>query len=577
MTNNYQPKPCVTLSDTHVLHNLIDEDTNLYRPNENSNNSFSQGAPMNFTQEQWLDLVKQEMNANLFCDNSVLQKIAHSAIQGGKMIRSKLVLLMHSIFTQLFEVDTLPSDFSSISAKINPKQEVCGAQIETMQKQTIKCKLELNKVRHQLIKACSMIELIQIGTLLHDDVIDESLTRRGKKTTHVEYGNKKSILAGDFMFANVLSLLAEINSSKITLATAASIKKIIRGEMNQDLLTISKSSCELLGLNSRDILTKSSFSPLENCAPKDCALENWAACDVVDFKQTTENKLNISKTAIDLVNKSYQNVISDKTAELFVLAGDLGIEIAREAIKKVEKTDGELELFEREPSTLHQRSFENSVKNQTNFENSMTIDQYISLAKAICVTLGKTFQIVDDISDYFCDYFCDSNLQKDILNDFKNKKLTLPTILMLAQIRNKCEKSSKNKSTEGEARIDEPGIDEVLKMFIYDDYLNIFANRFIDINRCDSKNLDQNHDSIFDSSPHIHANLQQIILRVMYKEGIDEEILDVLEKINEDFMALILNFPKSKARYDLIKMHQDMINNGRELIIKQKSLFCFTA
>ena len=53
--------------------------------------------------------------------------------------------------------------------------------------------------RHIKLAAC--VELIHNATLLHDDVIDKSEFRRGKKTTNNIWGNKNSILAGDYLLS----------------------------------------------------------------------------------------------------------------------------------------------------------------------------------------------------------------------------------------------------------------------------------------------------------------------------------------------------------------------------------------
>ena len=52
------------------------------------------------------------------------------------------------------------------------------------------------------------MEFIHTATLLHDDVVDESNLRRGKKTANIIWGNEFSVLAGDF-FAQAFELMVE--------------------------------------------------------------------------------------------------------------------------------------------------------------------------------------------------------------------------------------------------------------------------------------------------------------------------------------------------------------------------------
>ena len=77
------------------------------------------------------------------------------------------------------------------------------------------------------------VEFIHTATLLHDDVVDESTLRRGKPAAKTIWGNKASILVGDFLFARAFNLLVETNSLDILnrLATASTI--IAEGEVRQ--------------------------------------------------------------------------------------------------------------------------------------------------------------------------------------------------------------------------------------------------------------------------------------------------------------------------------------------------------
>ncbi|KCZ54961.1 farnesyltranstransferase [Hyphomonas beringensis] len=87
-----------------------------------------------------------------------------------------------------------------------------------------------NPATHALAAA---VEFIHTATLLHDDVVDESDLRRGKPAAKAIWGNKASILVGDFLFARAFNLLVEANSLDILnrLATASTI--IAEGEVRQ--------------------------------------------------------------------------------------------------------------------------------------------------------------------------------------------------------------------------------------------------------------------------------------------------------------------------------------------------------
>ncbi len=82
-------------------------------------------------------------------------------------------------------------------------------------------------------KLAAAVEFIHSATLLHDDVVDVSSMRRGKKTANVVWGNSASVLVGDFLFARSFNLMVETGDIMVLdiLARAASV--IAEGEVMQ--------------------------------------------------------------------------------------------------------------------------------------------------------------------------------------------------------------------------------------------------------------------------------------------------------------------------------------------------------
>lgn len=82
-------------------------------------------------------------------------------------------------------------------------------------------------------KLAAAVEFIHSATLLHDDVVDESALRRGKKPANLIWGNSASILVGDFLFARAFNLMVEADSMEALgiLSTASSV--ITEGEVQQ--------------------------------------------------------------------------------------------------------------------------------------------------------------------------------------------------------------------------------------------------------------------------------------------------------------------------------------------------------
>ena len=172
----------------------------------------------------------------------------------------------------------------------------------------------------------SVIEFIHTATLLHDDVVDGSKKRRGKKTANFIWGNKSSILVGDFLLSKAFKILINDGSLKCIDIVSNVSEKISFGEVKQ-LMSI--------------------------------------------------GKLNVSES-------DYLEIIGYKTAELFSAACQLSSEISEMEVTK-----------------------KKSLKDFGYF-------------------LGIAYQIVDDTLDYFSE---EKISGKEIGNDFKENKMTLPLIL----------------------------------------------------------------------------------------------------------------------------------------------------
>ena len=83
------------------------------------------------------------------------------------------------------------------------------------------------------INLAACVELIHGATLLHDDVIDNSDVRRGKKTTNVIWGNQSSILAGDYLLSRCFEMMVEDGNLEILKLLSSTSAKIAQGEILQ--------------------------------------------------------------------------------------------------------------------------------------------------------------------------------------------------------------------------------------------------------------------------------------------------------------------------------------------------------
>lgn len=87
--------------------------------------------------------------------------------------------------------------------------------------------------RNRLISIAMAIELIHTATLIHDDVIDESPTRRGIPTANSRWGNQIPVLAGDYLFARAFSLMALHADNEMMEVLTDAICQMCEGEIVQ--------------------------------------------------------------------------------------------------------------------------------------------------------------------------------------------------------------------------------------------------------------------------------------------------------------------------------------------------------
>ena len=180
--------------------------------------------------------------------------------------------------------------------------------------------------RHINLSAC--IELIHMASLLHDDVVDESAMRRGAKTANKIWGNKASVLVGDYIFTKAFQIMVADQDLKVLENLSNASKSLAQGEVMQLSL----------------------------------------------------------KNNLDIDSEKYFKVIEDKTAKLFSSSAVVGGIISKCSEEIIYKLD------------------------------------------AFGKNIGIAFQLLDDALDY---EYSHKNIGKNIGDDFKEGKVTLPLLLAL--------------------------------------------------------------------------------------------------------------------------------------------------
>jgi octaprenyl-diphosphate synthase len=85
----------------------------------------------------------------------------------------------------------------------------------------------------QHVTLATIIEFIHTATLLHDDVVDESMLRRGKETANAVFGNQASVLVGDFLYTRSFQLMVSLGRMRVMEILADATNIIAEGEVLQ--------------------------------------------------------------------------------------------------------------------------------------------------------------------------------------------------------------------------------------------------------------------------------------------------------------------------------------------------------
>ena len=95
------------------------------------------------------------------------------------------------------------------------------------------------------VKLAVAIEFLHTAMLLHDDVVDESTLRRGRRTANAEWGNAASVLVGDFLHSRAFELMVELGNIDVMALISKATNGIAEGEVQQLTLLQNTSTSEV--------------------------------------------------------------------------------------------------------------------------------------------------------------------------------------------------------------------------------------------------------------------------------------------------------------------------------------------
>jgi octaprenyl-diphosphate synthase len=137
------------------------------------------------------------------------------------------------------------------------------------------------QVNETTYRAASLVELLHTATLVHDDVVDDSLERRGFFSVYALWKNKVSVLVGDYLLAKGLLLSLDNNDFRILQILSDAVRKMSEGE----LLQMEKSRTLNIDENTYFEIIKNKTASLLSSA---CAAGAWSASE--DETMTSQMK-----------------------------------------------------------------------------------------------------------------------------------------------------------------------------------------------------------------------------------------------------------------------------------------------
>ena len=96
------------------------------------------------------------------------------------------------------------------------------------------CAKLFGKVNEQTLRAATFVEMVHSATLIHDDVVDDSNTRRMKASVKAQFGNLSAVLAGDYLLAKAMLLLSRPEDYPIMQEMLRTTAAMSEGELMQN-------------------------------------------------------------------------------------------------------------------------------------------------------------------------------------------------------------------------------------------------------------------------------------------------------------------------------------------------------
>ncbi|KAK0346140.1 coq1 putative hexaprenyl diphosphate synthase [Friedmanniomyces endolithicus] len=274
----------------------------------------------------------------------MLDKVSKYYTQSeGKYIRPMLVLLMSQatatmpkrsrMYSRGAEEVDRPITSPSVLADANPASPLTAQSLDNGE--------FADSVLPSQRRLAEITELIHTASLLHDDVIDTSTSRRGNASANIEFGNKMAVLAGDFLLGRASVALARLRDPEVTELLATVIANLVEGEFMQLKNTVLDERHPVFTDETISYYLQKTYLKSASLISKSCraaALLGDHSIDVVEAAYQYGKNLGL---AFQLVDDMLDYTVSGQ--ELGKPAGaDLELGLATAPLLFAWKTNGEL-------------------------------------------------------------------------------------------------------------------------------------------------------------------------------------------------------------------------------------------
>ena len=154
----------------------------------------------------------------------------------------KMTDIFHPIAAELVQFEAFFAQM--LKAETEPMNDIMHYVLDTQGKRLrpililFSAKL-FGEVNKQTLRTATFVEMVHSATLIHDDVVDDAIARRKKASVKARFGNLSAVLAGDFLLAKAMLLLAQPDDYAILQEMLSTTAAMSEGELMQNVVGLS--------------------------------------------------------------------------------------------------------------------------------------------------------------------------------------------------------------------------------------------------------------------------------------------------------------------------------------------------